>query len=141
MEKNNMGFDKRFITKSRIINNIGNISYISRLIKADSVILDDWSSKFYKNFSHDYEKYQDMREVIISDTLISSNLNDIKEHTNFRNLKKLSNILYNLKLNPSWVDIQLVSSILERGVPENISGKFEQLVDYYIEAIITELEK
>jgi hypothetical protein len=131
-----MGINKRFIDKSRILGNIGNLSYVSNLRRSDIVILmDDWSDNFYKNFESDFEKYQSLRSVIISDTMVYSNLETVTQHANFAELKKLSNILYNLKVSPEWVDILLANSILECKIPDDISGRFDLLVDFFIDRI------
>jgi hypothetical protein len=130
-----MGFNKRFIKKEMIIRNINDLSYISKLVNADALIIDDWSDKFYKNFDFDYKNYNQLRKDIISDTEIFSDNKVILDHSNFTKLKKLSNVYVNLKTNPSWVDIQLANSILEEVIPDDVSGKFDLLVDFFIEKI------
>ena len=45
-----MGFHKRYIKKEMILENVDNIPYVTRLVKADALIIDSWSDKFYKNF-------------------------------------------------------------------------------------------
>jgi hypothetical protein len=130
-----MGFNKRFIKKDMIENNINDLSYISNLVNSDSLIIDDWSDKFYKNFDFNYNLYNKLRNDIISDTEIFSDSKKMLYHGNFTNLKKLSNIYINLKTNPSWVDIQLANSILEVVIPDDMSGKFDLLVDFFIKKI------
>jgi hypothetical protein len=130
-----MGFNKRFVKKEMIVNNINNLNYISNLVNADALVIDDWSHKFYKNFDFNYKNYNDLRKNIISDTEIYSDNKRILEHNSFIKLKNLSNIYINLKTNPNWVDIQLANSILEEIIPDDISGKFDLLVDFFIERI------
>jgi hypothetical protein len=130
-----MGFNKRFVKKEIIINNINNIDYISNLVNADALVIDDWSDTFFKNFDFNYNDYNDLRKNIISDTEIYSDNKRILEHNSFIKLKKLSNVYINLKNNPDWVDIQLANSILEESISDEISGKFDLLVNFFIEKI------
>ena len=44
-----MGFNKRFLTEETIINTPS--ERIHMLFKADALIMDEWSSKFYQLFS------------------------------------------------------------------------------------------
>jgi hypothetical protein len=130
-----MGFNKRFVKKEMIINNINNLNYISNLVNADALLIDDWSDNFYKNFDFNYKTYNDLRKNIISNTEIYSDNKRILEHNDFIKIKKLSNVYLNLKTNPDWVDIQLVNSILEEIIPDDISGKFDLLVNFFIKKI------
>ena len=130
-----MGFNKRFVKKEMIVNNINNLNYISNLVNTDALVIDDWSDKFYKNFDFNYKNYNDLRKNIISDTEIYSDNKRILEHNSFIKLKNLSNIYINLKTNPNWVDIQLANSILEESISDEISGKFDLLVNFFIEKI------
>lgn len=43
-----MGFNKRYITKSKILNNLSDLKI---LFKSDALILDAWSSKFHKEIN------------------------------------------------------------------------------------------
>lgn len=43
-----MGFNKRFITKEKILNNL---SDLKTLFKSDALILDTWSSKFHREIN------------------------------------------------------------------------------------------
>jgi hypothetical protein len=130
-----MGFNKRFVKKEMIVNNINNLNYISNLVNVDALVIDDWSDKFYKNFDFNYKTYNDLRKNIISDTEIYSDNKRILEHNDFIKIKKLSNVYVNLKTNPDWVDIQLANSILEEIIPDDISGKFDLLVNFFIKKI------
>ena len=129
-----MGFNKRYIHKEMILNNPDNVSYIARLVNADALIIDDWSDRFFKNFNFKWETYNKIREEIID-----SHFNSITRHRNYKHLFNLSNVLLNLKTNPSWIDIQLSYDILkdkiEINVPEEEVGKFDILVEYHIKLI------
>lgn len=43
-----MGFNKRYITKEKILNNL---SSLNMLFKSDALILDTWSSNFHKEIN------------------------------------------------------------------------------------------
>jgi hypothetical protein len=130
-----MSFNKRYIKAELIISSLNNLDYISNLVKADALIIDDWSDKFYKNFDFEFKKYNKVREEIILENKFSSNHREMLSDDKFNKLKKLSNIYINLKTNPDWIDIHLANSIIEDTIPDDISGKFELLVDYFIEKI------
>jgi hypothetical protein len=130
-----MGFNKRYIKKELILNNLNNLDYISNLINADALIIDDWSDDFYKNFNFNFKEYNKIRNKIINDNIISSNHREMLSTDGFSKLKSLSNIYVNLKTNPNWLDIHLANSILEESIPDDISGKFDLLVDYFINKI------
>lgn len=127
-----MSFNKRFIKKDMIIKS-DNLNYIANLVNADALMIDDWSDKFYKSFNFNWESYNKIRENLISDNIISSHVSLL--HKDFTNLKSLSNIFLNLRSNPNWIDIHLANSILEEPIPDDISGKFDLLVDYFIDRI------
>lgn len=128
-----MGFNKRFIKKEIILNNIDNPSYIEGLVKGDALIMDTWSKNFFDNFDLKWKIYNSLREKLNNDFIYSSNK---LEHDDYPKLKKLSNVLINLKTNPSWVDIILAGELLKQKNDEipNI-GKFKSLVNYYIKLI------
>jgi hypothetical protein len=126
-----MGFNKRYIKKELILNNLDNLDYISNLVNADALIIDDWSDKFYKNFNFNFKNYNKMRNEIKD----NNNYREMVSTDGFNKLKSLSNIYINLKTNPNWLDIHLVNSIIEESIPDDISGKFDILVHYYIDKI------
>jgi hypothetical protein len=130
-----MGFNKRYIKKELILNNLNNLDYISNLVNADALMIDDWSDEFYKNFNFNFKEYNKIRNKIINDNIISSNHREMLSTDGFSKLKSLSNIYVNLKTNPNWLDIHLANSILEESIPDDISGKFDLLVDYFINKI------
>ena len=130
-----MGFNKRYVNKSMILDNMNNISYIKNLVNADALILDSWSKKFFDNFNFK-SNYQKIRRELNEDTKLSSNLEDTKNHNNFNKLKSMSNILINLKTNPQWVDVILVQEILDiKDIDVDRRGRFDLLVQDSIERI------
>jgi hypothetical protein len=130
-----MGFNKRYIKKELILNNLDNLDYISNLVNADSLIIDNWSDKFYKNFNFNFKDYNKIREKIIKENIFNLNHREMLSTDNFNKLKSLSNIYINLKKNPDWLDIHLVNTLLEQSIPDDISGKFDLLVYYFINQI------
>lgn len=127
-----MGFNKRIIHKENINSNIRNIEFIVKLANADALIMDYWSSSFYDNLNFNWEKYQNIRTELLSETAIYSDLNKISNNPNFNKLKNLSNIYYNLNNDPSWLDILLTNSIIEIDIPNDKSGKFIEMVEICI---------
>lgn len=136
-----MSFNKRYISKESIMSIIkdGNNPY--KLTTADSLVMDDWSSKFFDNWETNFKRYQNDRDKLYEDTKFSSNLQTGREHQNFDKLRHLSNILFNLHNEAQWVDIQLTLEILGGEVPENICGKFEDLRKFCIGKIMKSFEK
>lgn len=143
-----MGFNKRYIRKEMILDNSENVSYIAGLVNTDALIVDDWSDKFFKNFNFKWKTYNKIREEIMEATRFDSHPNGITGHRNYKHLFNLSNTLLNLKTNPGWIDIQLSYDILielgydfsiiensMNGVPFEIAGKFDPLVEYHIKLI------
>ena len=45
-----------------ILDNPNNISYISKLVNADALIIDSWSDKFFKNFNFKWKTYNQIRD-------------------------------------------------------------------------------
>jgi len=122
-----MGFNKRYISKDTVMLELSNGGNLSKLLNADALIMDDWSSKFFKEYKNDI-KYRSDRQRILDDTCFSSNHNDTYKHDNFNKLKNISNILENLYLDPQWVDILLTFDILKiDGVDKSAVGKYEKL--------------
>jgi hypothetical protein len=130
-----MGFNKRKISKEMIINNVNNLSYIEKLVNADALMIDNWSDNFYKKFNFKWEKYKELKLELINETRLYSDISQVLEHRNFEKMKFISNIFIELKTNPNWVDIHLINSILEEKIPDEISGNFDLLVNYFINKI------
>lgn len=128
-----MGFNKRYITKDLILLYIEEDKNLNGLLKADSLIMDNWSYSFFNNYdsSSDYKK---IRDELNSEVVFSSNLTDITNHYNFNKLRKLSNILENLIKHSSWTDVLLADTFnFEK---PNYLGNFEMTRQFYIDAII-----
>lgn len=130
-----MGFNKRYISKETVISRLSNGENLSTLLKADALIMDDWSSKFFKEYKND-PMYVTNRQRLIDDNLFSSSHDTTYKHENFTKLKNLSNILENLYLDPNWVDILLTFEILGgEGVPRSAAGRYEKLRTICIDKI------
>jgi hypothetical protein len=122
-----MSFNKRYVSKDSVITQLKMGSSLSKLLNTDALIMDDWSSNFFKNYKND-RKYQSDRKKILDDTVFQSYHSAILEHSNFLRLKNLPNILENLYLDPNWVDILLAFNILGGDDITLLSiGKFEEL--------------
>lgn len=136
-----MGFNKRYIRKEMILDNIDNLSYISGLVKADALIMDTWSRNFFDNFNFKWKSYNELRENLNEDVKFYSFHKPTLEHENYPKLKNLSNVLVNLKTDPSWTDILLAGELLDKMITDNIeippgiSGRFDPLVKWHIELI------
>lgn len=131
-----MGFNKRYITKDMILSCIKEGGDVNRLLRADALIMDNWSSRFFENYDTS-TKYREMRTELESQVRFSSNLNDTLNHKYFTKLRKLSNILENLIKDPSWTEVLLASSFnLVKEIPEECRGKFDKHKQFYIDAII-----
>ena len=119
-----------------ILDNIKNISYISNLVNADALILDSWSKKFFDNFNFKWKTYQKMRSNLNSDVSLSSDHRSTIEHVDYKKLRSLSNILINLKVSPSWVDVLLAYDITGTTIDNTDDmGKFDKLVSDCIDKI------
>lgn len=136
-----MGFNKRIIHKETIDRNINDLGYVIKLTNADALIMDYWSSSFFDNLNIKWKDYQNKRQEILNDTQFESNLSILQKHTNFDKLKNISNIYYNLVNSPSWVDILLLTSIVEIEIPDDKSGKFDELVNLCVEKINSKYHK
>jgi hypothetical protein len=131
-----MGFHKRFITKDLVLSQ-KSFEDIERLLNADALIFDSWSSNFFKRFDEKYIEYQDKRNLIREEHKFKSSWPDVSTLDGYY----LSNILINLKLNPDWIDIQLcIESFRPIDIPQTISGKFDLLCNFCIQLIENKLE-
>lgn len=130
-----MGFHKRIIHRDIIESNIKKLDFIINLTNADALVMDSWSSSFFDNLNFKWDDYQKKRQEIINETELHSNLSIIKQHKSFKSLKSISNIYFNLVNKPSWVDVLLLTSVLEIDIPNSKSGKFDELVNLCIKEI------
>jgi hypothetical protein len=133
-----MGFNKRYLDKDKIMDTINSNGSISRLVNADMLICDSWSTKFMDNY--DFKKYQKLRDKLNNDVQFSSKLNNTYEHENFDEINKisnLSNVLENLINNPSWLEVIITLQILgNEEIDEYSRGKFDKLKNICINKII-----
>lgn len=132
-----MGFHKRWITKDLILSQ-NSFDDIIKLFNADALIFDTWSSNFFKFFDENYELYQEKRNTYLEENRFSS----APPVTDGFDNQYISNILINLKTNPSWLDIALcIERFRPIDIPQDISGKFDLLCNFCIFLIEKEFEK
>jgi len=131
-----MGFNKRYIDKDKILNAI-KLNNISKLTdNVDAVIMDSWASRFYENYEFN-NTYKIDRDKLNDDVRFFSDHSKTYSHENFNKLKKLSNILENLIMDESWVDILLTLNMLgTEGVDEKNIGRYPLLRKLCIGKII-----
>jgi hypothetical protein len=126
-----VGFNKRYLNKSLILSNL---SKIDKLLNADALITDMWSSNFIKDLS---EKQRKLREELVIDTMFSSNPNDVLNHKNFYLLNSLSEALINLSTNPRWIDIHVIYIKTGFKIEESEAGSFDKISKKAIDAAIS----
>jgi len=132
-----MGFHTRFITKDSILS-CKNFEDLDSLFNADALFLDDWSQKFVDKYDNNWQSYQTVRKEVIEKYELSSSFPDTSEF----NKEKISNVLINLKNNPSWLDVQLCIEFFRPiDIPQTISGKFDLMCNFCIHLIEGEFEK
>lgn len=143
-----MSFNKKYITKDKIILNIKDLNYLYSITRADALFMDKWSTNFYDNFDLNCKDYQEKRNYILDETKFYS-FHNYSEFKEYNNLKSLSNIFINLKNNPSWLDIHLCSDIIKIDFSKDsymidgniISGNFKEIVKCCIKAIEKQYSK
>ena len=128
-----MGFNKKYVTKKTILDNLDNIDEVFR---ADSLIMDTWASKFFGDLDRS-ERFirMDMKSLYKEGSCPST-------IEGFGDLRSLSESLLSLSKNPSWFDIHLVQSKLgSLKVEDKDLGKIQILKEKAIEAIINYYEE
>jgi uncharacterized membrane protein YqhA len=75
-----MGFNKKYLTKETILSNLSNID---KLLKADALVMDMWSSYFVYDLD---TKQRDLRKTILEYTKFDSSGTKHKKHPNFYSL-------------------------------------------------------
>jgi hypothetical protein len=126
-----MSFNKRYISKELILSK-SNIKDVYKLfLNSDSLILDKWSSNFLKHFDKKHEVRDLNRKIEIENQKFNSNLILPKNIDSFH----LSNILFDLKTEPNWIDIIMTRHQLDFKIDTLISGDFKKLVDECIKQI------
>ncbi len=122
-----MSFNKRYVTKEIILYTIKNGESLSRLVNADALIMDSWSSNFFDTYSFK-KSYNQNRKKLESEVIFSSNLSDTYSHPSFDRLEYLSNIYENLIREDSWTEILLTFKMLgNEGITDEMVGKFYEL--------------
>lgn len=137
-----MGFNKRYLNKEIILSNLSNID---KLLKADSLIMDMWSSYFIEDLN---SKQRELREVLLEDTKFDSSGN-YQNHKYFYLLNSISEAIINLSTDPSWLDIQIVCIKTGFKIEESEKGKFDLLrkkaidsaINYYDNLVINGRDK
>jgi len=125
-----MGFNKRFLSKETILNNLSNID---SLLKTDGLVLDMWSHYFVKDLD---AKQTPLRQELIEDIQFDSS-GDYQNHKNFYLLSSISEAIINLSTNPSWVDIHIVWVKTGFKIEESEKGKFDLLTKKALNSAIS----
>lgn len=124
-----MGFNKRHLSKEKILSNLSNID---NLLKADSLIMDQWSSYFIEDLR---PEQRDLRKELLEDTKFDSN-NSYPNHNNFYRISSLSEALINLINDPHWVDVHIVWIYFGFNINEDEAGNLDILSKKAIDSII-----
>jgi hypothetical protein len=114
----------------------GNIESVYQLFGADAVILDNWSSQFYGHLFSDLKKWNTIRLKEIRNQELESKPKIPKSINSFY----LSNILFDLKTNPNWIDILMTLDRLQISIDSGISGDFEKISQFCVTEIINHYE-
>lgn len=131
-----MSFNKRYCYKDIVLKS-KSYEDIKLITRADALFFDGWVSEFFKNFDFDTNKYKELRDSVIEKNKYNSG-GIVVEGTN---LHKLGNIYIHLKMDPSWVDIQLTLEILNLEVKEDDQGKYKELIKFCIKEIERHFEE
>lgn len=126
-----MSFNKRYISRELIMSK-SNIEEVFRLFyKSDSLILDRWSSNFLKHFDKNFQLRSLNRNIEIKEQGFSSSFALPK----YIECYHLSNILFDLRKDPDWIDIIMTRHQLNFKIESEISGNFDMLVNLCIKQI------
>jgi hypothetical protein len=129
-----MGFNKRYITKDKILNAIKEDT-VHKLFMADALIMDSWSSVFQDNYDFG-ASYRMDRVKLENDTKYSSFHDSMINHEIFPKVIKLSNSLEGLLSTDSWLDILVVLELLGSEGTDDIRGNFKALKKHCIDKIM-----
>ncbi len=124
-----MGFNKRHLSKEKILSNLSNID---NLLKADSLIMDQWSSYFIEDLR---PEQRDLRKALLEDTKFDSK-NSYHNHNNFYRISSLSEALINLINDPHLVDVHIVWIYFGFNINEDEAGNLDILSKKAIDSII-----
>lgn len=126
-----MSFNKRYISKELILSK-SQIEDVCKLFSSsDSLILDKWSSNFLKHFDQKWQVRDLNRKIEIQSRILDSSPTLPKHLECFY----LSNILFNLRTEPDWIDIIMTRHQLNFKIEPEISGNFSKLVSKCIKQI------
>lgn len=124
-----MGFHKRYLSKEIVLSNLNNID---KLLKADALIMDMWSTRFVNDLNREERL---LREKIKEDQKFLSGCPD--KHEDYSKLNSLSEALIGLTVNPTWLDIHFVQDKLGRfELQLDEFGNLDKLKQKAISAII-----
>ena len=127
-----MGFNKKYISKNILLENTSNID---KLLKADALVMDMWTTKFVQDLD---PKERQLRNKIKEEQKYSSGCPD--KHSDYSKLKSLSETFLSLKNDPSWLDIHFTQEKLGRfdleidefGVLDKVKEKaIKEIIKYY----------
>jgi hypothetical protein len=117
-----MGFNKRYVDRESILNNI---SRIDSFLDTDSIIcMDLWSSQFISGLNK--LERSDMEKLREKYQFHSGSYDD---DSIFRSMKSVSENLRFLMISPDWADIQLSIRLLGIQVDKSEYGNFDDLLE------------
>lgn len=143
-----MGFDRRNIDKDCILRYLkdNDITWLVRqvkideLLKSEVVVMDRWSSNFYKDLN---PKEREIRKELERKYGLYS-FPKFLEDDDYKNLTSLSEALLSLVSDQTgWIDIHMVSEKLnlkDKVKPED-AGRYQVLREMCIDAIIEHFDK
>lgn len=123
--------NKRYIRRDIVESRFDDLDSIVKLVKADCLIMDYWSSSFYDNFNFKWKEYQKLRNELIEQ--YDNNIEEIIYDDRFNELKFLSNILINYNTNRSPIDELLLFHIVKEETIEKCLEKLEYNYTWVIE--------
>ena len=126
-----MSFNKRYISKELILSKSDIEEVYELFYRSDSLILDRWSSNFLKHLDKNFQVRNLNRNIEIQEQRLDSSF------TLPKNLEcyHLSNVLFDLRKEPNWIDIIMTRHQLNFKIDPEISGDFSKLVSECIKQI------
>lgn len=74
-----MGFNKRYITKDMILSCVKEGRDVKKLLRADALIMDSWSSRFFDNY-YNSANCKETKTELESQVKLTSKLNSNLNH-------------------------------------------------------------
>ncbi len=137
-----MGFNKKYLNKENILYYLKNNDITSlvremkldMLFKADALIMDSWTSRFYSNLN---PKEREIRKKLYEKYKFDSGYSFVNDD-DYKELTSLSEALISLSGdNPQWMDIHIVIDKFKIPIDmETEAGRYKILRTKCIEAII-----